>query len=239
MQLRSLAMEKHRRKAAMAVLVVCMQAYCGLPMKAQNSDSEPLRRLNSNAAFTISAPLNQTANYVSAGWGVVYGAGFNFNKHHSVVGEVLWNSLPPGDQALAPIRAALQDPAIQGHGNLVSATGNYRLKFEGRVYGIYFIGGSGLYYRNASLSRTVSAGNSVTCNPAWLWWGFSCSSGTVTANQSLASFSSSVLGGNAGVGITFRIPDSEYRFYIESRYHYAPTKGVHTQMMPIAIGVRF
>jgi hypothetical protein len=60
-----------------------------------------------------------------------------------------------------------------------------------------------------------------------------------SANQSLASLGSTVPGGNAGVGITFRIPDSEYRFYIESRYHYAPSKGVHTQVMPIAIGVRF
>jgi hypothetical protein len=208
-------------------------------MQAQNPESDPLRRLNSNAAFTISAPLNQTASYASTGWGFVYGAGFNFNKRHSVVGEVMWNSLPPSDHALAPIRAALQNPSINGHGNFVSVTGNYRLQFENRVYGIYFIGGGGLYYRNASLSQTVLVGNSVTCNPAWLWWGFSCSSGTVTANQSLASFGSTVLGGNAGVGITFRIPDSEYRFYIESRYHYAPTKGVHTQMIPIAIGVRF
>jgi hypothetical protein len=216
-----------------------MMALCVLPMMAQNPESDPLRRLNSNAAFMISTPLNQTASYAATGWGFVYGAGFNFNKRHSVVGEVAWNSLPPNDHALAPIRAALQNPAINGHGNLVSVTGNYRLKFEGRVFGIYFIGGGGLYYRNATLSQTVSAGNSVTCNPAWLWWGFSCSSGTVTANQSLASFSSTVPGGNAGVGITFRIPDSEYRFYIESRYHYAPIKGVHTQIVPIAIGVRF
>jgi hypothetical protein len=208
-------------------------------MKAQSAESEPLRRLNSNVAFTISAPLNQTANYVSAGWGLVYGAGVNVNKHHALVGEVLWNSLPPSDQALAPIRAATQNSAIHGNGNLVSITGNYRLNFERRTYGIYFIGGGGLYYRNASLSQTVSTGNSVACNPAWLWWGFSCTSGTVTANQSLANFSSTVLGGNAGVGITFGIPESNYRFYIESRYHYAPTKGVHTQIVPIAIGVRF
>jgi hypothetical protein len=214
-------------------------ALCILPMKAQNSESDTLRRLNSNAGFTISAPLNQTASYSRTGWGFVYGAGFNFNKRHSVVGEVMWNSLPPNDHALAPIRAALQDPAIRGHGNLVSVTGNYRLKFEGRVYGMYFIAGGGLYYRNAILSRTVSVGNSVACSPAWLWWGLSCSSGTVTANQSLGSFGSTVPGGNAGVGITFRIPDSKYRFYIESRYLYAPTKGVHTQMMPITIGVRF
>lgn len=83
----------------------------------------------------------------------------------------MWNSLPPNDHALAPIRAALQGPAINGHGNLVSVTGNYRLKYESRVFGIYFIGGGGLYYRNSTLSQTVSVGNSVTCSPAWLWWG--------------------------------------------------------------------
>ena len=199
----------------------------------------PVTRLNSNAAFTITAPLSQTATYSTLGWGLVYGAGYNFSEHHSLVGEVMWNSLIPSDGALAPIRAQLQDNAIHGRVNLVALTGNYRLKFEGRVYGAYFIGGAGLYYRDASLSQTVAVGDSVTCTPAWLWWGFSCASGKVTENQSLIGSSSTVFGGNVGVGLTVRVPDSRYRFYIESRYHYAPTKGVHTQVMPISIGVRF
>lgn len=229
-------MENSREQAARLMIFMLMMI---LPLKAQNHESEPFRRLNSNAAFTISAPLGQTATYSTVGWGVVYGAGYNFSRHHSLVGEVMWNSLIPSDAALAPIRAQLQYNSINGHGNLVTLTGNYRLNVEGKVYGVYFIGGGGLYYRNANLSQTIAVGNSVDCTAAWLWWGFSCTSGTVTANQSLTGFSSTVFGGNVGIGFTARIPDSGYSFYIESRYHYAPTKGLHTQVMPISIGVRF
>jgi len=229
-------MESKREQIARLMFVMFMVI---VPLHAQNHESEPVGRLNSNAAFTISAPLSQTATYTTIGWGLVYGAGYNLSRHHSLVSEVMWNSLVPSDAALAPIRAELGNSSIHGHGNLVTLTGNYRLAFEGRVYGAYLIGGAGLYYRNESLSQTISAGNAVSCTPAWLWWGFSCTSGIVSNSQNLASFSSTVLGGNAGVGFTVRIPDSRYRFYIESRYHYAPTKGVHTQVMPISIGVRF
>ena len=73
--------------------------------------------------------------YTTPGWGFVYGAGYNISKHHSVLGEVMWNRLSPTSEALAPIRAALQNNDIHGHGNLVVLTANYRLQFEGRVSG--------------------------------------------------------------------------------------------------------
>jgi hypothetical protein len=228
-------MQSKREQAAALLILMCALV---IPLEAQH-DSEPIRRLNSNAGFIVTAPLSHSAAYTSVGWGVVYGAGYNISRRHSLIGEVMWNSLGPNAAALAPIRAASQDMSIQGHGNFVTLTGNYRLKLEGRVLGTYFMGGGGFYYRDVSLSRPVSVGDSVTCNPAWLWWGFSCSSGIVTAHQSLAGSTSTALGGNVGVGFTARIPDSSYSFYIETRYHYAPTKGAHTQLMPITLGVRF
>jgi hypothetical protein len=228
-------MQSKREQSAAILIFMC--AFI-IPLEAQH-DAEPTRRLNSNAGFILTAPLRQSATYTNVGWGFIYGAGYNINKRHSLIGEVMWNSLGPNAAALAPIRAELQNGSIHGHGNFVTLTGNYRFKLEGRVYGTYFIGGGGLYYRDVNLSQSVSIGNSVTCNPAWLWWGFACSSGIVTANQSLASFSSMAFGGNAGVGFTARIPDSSYSFYIETRYYYAPTKGAHTELMPITIGVRF
>ncbi len=227
---------RNRREQAGTVLMLLL--LCVVPLRAQN-EPEQVDRLNSNAGFTVSAPLSETATYTKVGWGLIYGAGYNISKHHSLIGEVMWNSLGPRDAALAPIRAALQDSSIHGHGNLVTLSGNYRLQFERRVFGTYFIGGGGLYYRDTSLSRLVTVGSSVTCTPAWLWWGFSCSSGSVTANQTLRSASSTVFGGNAGVGFTIRIPDSRYSFYVESRYHYAPTKGMPTRLLPVAVGVRF
>lgn len=210
-----------------------------LPLRAQTYESSPFRRLNSNAAFTVSAPLSPTASYTTAAWGLTYGAGYNFSRHHSVLGEVMWNRLSPTSAALAPIRRALQNDDINGRGNLVALTANYRFGIEGKMFGTYLIAGGGMYYREASLSTHVAVGESVNCNPAWLWWGFSCESGTVTSNQVLASSSSTAPGGNVGIGFTVRIPDSDYKFYIESRFHYATNRGVPTKAIPISIGVRF
>ena len=210
-----------------------------VPLHAQSYESTPFSRLNSNVGFTVTAPLNPTAKYTTAAWGFVYGVGYNFSKRHSVLGEIMWNSLSPTSAALAPFRAALQPNNIDGKGNLVALTANYRLQVEGKVLGTYLIAGGGMYYRDASLSEHVTVGNSVTCTPAWLWWGFTCSSGTVISNQTLASSSSTVLGGNVGIGFTVRVPDSRYKFYVESRYHYAPSKFITTQVIPLTVGVRF
>jgi hypothetical protein len=210
-----------------------------LPLQAQNYESHSFSRLTSNAAFTTSVPSEPMGKYTTTAWGFAYAVGYNFNKRHSVLGEVMWNRLSPTSEALAPIRAALQNNDIHGNGNLVALTANYRLQFEGKVFGAYFIAGGGMYYRDAILSQHVVVGDSVSCTPAWLWWGFTCESGTVTSHQTLKSSSSTAPGGNIGIGFTVRIPDSQYKFYVESRYHYATNKGVATQVIPIAVGVRF
>jgi len=203
------------------------------------AQDESFQRLNSNAAFTISVPAGSTSKYMTPAWGFNYGVGYNFNTRHSVIGEVMWNRLYATSESLAPIRAALQNNNINGNGNLVALSVDYRLQFEGKVSSPYFILGPGVYYRGATLSQRVVVGNSVTCTPAWLWWGFTCESGLVTSHQSLASSSSIAPGGNVGVGLSLRIPDSKYKFYIEARYHYAANRGVPTHAIPITIGLRF
>ena len=210
-----------------------------LPLQAQDHQSEPPSRLNSNVAFTLTAPLDPTVRYTTALGGLTYGVGYNFTRRHSVLAEFMWNGLSPTSEALAPIRAATQNNDLHGHGNLVALTANYRAQFERKVFGTYFIAGAGVYYRNASLSQLVAVGESVTCTPAWLWWGFTCNSGTVTSHQTLAGTSSTAPGANVGIGFTVRIPDSQYKFYIESRYHYAANRGVATHVLPISVGVRF
>jgi hypothetical protein len=113
------------------------------------------------------------------------------------------------------------------------------LQLEGKVFGTYLIAGGGMYYRDASLSQLVVVGESVSCTPAWLWWGFTCESGNVTSHQTLASSASTAPGGNVGIGFTVKIPDSQYKFYVESRFHYATNRGVATTIIPITVGVRF
>jgi len=219
-------------------VVVWMLIYVVSP-RAQSSESSPFSRLNSNAAFTVTAPLSTMGSYTTPTWGLVYGAGYNISKRHSVVGEVMWNRLYATSEALAPIRVTPQNNDINGHGNLVALTANYRLQLEGKVFGTYLIAGGGMYYREANLSQRVVVGDSVSCTPAWLWWGFTCQSGIVTSQQSLASSSSTAPGGNVGIGFTVRIPDSHYKFYVESRFHYATNRGVATATIPITVGVRF
>jgi len=80
----------------------------------------------------------------------------------------MWNRLSATSEALAPIRTGLQNNDITGHGNLVVLTANYRLQFEGKVFGTYLIAGGGMYYCGAGLSQHVAVGDSVSCTPVWL-----------------------------------------------------------------------
>ena len=196
-------------------------------------------KLNTNLGMTVTAPLNPTARFMNIGWGVVAGAGYNFNDRHAVIGEFMWNKVYTSDTALRVIRQVSQFNDLSGSSNLFSLTANYRYELRGKSVGIYFIGGGGWYHRNANLSREIVTGNNVTCLPPWLWWGFSCTSGFVTSNQTVASFSVSSFGGNAGIGFTAKVGEPRYRFYVEARYNYAPTRNIKTQFIPITAGIRF
>lgn len=212
--------------------ILCCHAY------AQNEgDDDP--RANVNLGMTIGAPLNPTARFLNLGWGITYGTGYNFTRRHAVVGEFMWNHLYPSDAALDPVRVALQNPGIHGSGNLFAFTGNYRFELRGKALGTYFIGGGGLYYRTAELSERVTSSTSTICRPIWLWWGFTCTAGTVTSNQTIGSSSSSALGLNGGIGFTARVGEAPYRVYVETRYHYAPNKGIKTQLLGISLGIRY
>jgi hypothetical protein len=196
-------------------------------------------KFNTNLGWPVSAPLNPIAQFAGAGTGVIYGAGYNFTRRHGVLGEFMWDGLNPGAGALTPIRAALPLNDISGHSSLYALTANYRFELRGRALGIYFIGGGGWYVRKSSLTRVVVTGNTVTCSPVWLWWGATCTSGVVTANQTLVSSSSGALGGNAGIGFTARVGDAPYRIYVETRYHYANTRSINTQLIVVSVGIRY
>lgn len=143
---------------------------------------------------------------------------------------------PPNNDAFRAIQLVARSRGIDGHSNLFALTGNYRLGLQGRVFGAYLIAGGGMYYRRSKLSREVIVGAGTVCSPAWLWWGFTCQSGFVSEDQTLVSAGSTAFGGNGGVGFTIRINQEGYKFYVESRYHYAPNKNISTQIIPITFG---
>jgi len=196
-------------------------------------------KTNTNFAAVVNAPVNPTAQVAGTGWGLVAGTGFNFNRRNSVIGEFMWNRIYPLDGALQPLKAALQSSDLSGNSNLYALTGNFRFELRGWLLGTYFIGGGGWYSRNTNLSKEVTSGTGTICTSAWLWWGFTCTSGTVTAGQTEKGSSSNAFGGNAGIGFTVRVGKPPYRLYSEARYHYAPAKSISTQVIAIASGIRF
>ena len=212
-----------------------------VPVRAVWAQDEPNDnpKFNTNLGLPISTPLNPTARFAGHGAGVIYGAGYNFTRRHGVFAEFMWDWLNPGGNRLTPIQVALQLNSISAHSNLYALTGNYRFELRGVARGIYFVAGGGWYVRKSSLSRVVVTGNSISCTPVWLWWGANCSSGLVTANQTLVSASSSALGANGGFGFTARVGDAPYRVYVEARYHYAPTRNVNSQLVITTIGIRY
>jgi hypothetical protein len=150
----------------------------------------------------------------------------------------MWNR-NSADSSLQPLRAALQSGNLTAYSDLYALTGNYRYEVRGKLFGYYLIAGGGWYFRNTYLSEAVTSGSGTICTPAWLWSGFTCSSGTVTAGQTHAGASSNSFGGNIGAGFTVRVSDGPYRFYTEARYHYAPTGNVSTQFVALTIGIRY
>src|SRR5438270_13650549 len=90
-----------------------------------NDEFDENSRINTNVAFTLSAPLNPLAHSTNFGWGFVLGAGYNFSHRHAIVAEFLWNRLQPTPEALTPFRLALHSADINGHGNLLAWTANY------------------------------------------------------------------------------------------------------------------
>jgi hypothetical protein len=212
------------------------------PLSAQTGDTwcGDHCKVNSNLAVVVNVPLNPTARFATVGWGGVGGLGYNFNKSHAIIGEFMWNRTYPAGVSLQPLRSALQAANLNAYADFYVLTGNYRLEARGQFFGAYLIGGGGLYIRYTHLSQSVSVlGAATPCTQSWLWWGFNCTGGFVSASQTLASSTSSAPGGNAGGGFTFRVGDAPYRIYTEARYHYAPTARINSQFITVTTGLRF
>jgi hypothetical protein len=209
-------------------------AACGRDVSAQ--EDADISKITTNIGGGVSAPLNPIGRFINPGANFVVGVGYNITKRNSFIGQFMWSGLPPNREAFLPIRAIDGFGNISGSSNLFTLTGNYRYQHQWKTFGVYFIGGGGMYHREASLSRRVAVGTATICQPIWQWWGFSCQSGIVSQDETLISTGDTVFGGNGGVGFTIRITDNGYKFYGEARYHYAPTRGIATTLIPITFG---
>jgi hypothetical protein len=196
-------------------------------------------KVNTNLGMVINAPASSSAHVVGIGWGIVGGAGYNFNKQNAIVSEFMWNRVYPSRGALQPLQTASQSGDLKGNSDFYALTANYRFELRGRTLGTYLIGGGGWYFRNTWLSHEVPSGSGNICTPVWRWFGYSCTSGKVNPSQPPVISSLNSLGANGGIGVTARVGEAPYRFYAEARYHYAPTKNISTHFIAITLGIRY
>jgi hypothetical protein len=225
-------------RAKRLLMGVALAGLASCTVYAQDeSDDDP--RVNSNLGMTITEPVNPMGRYANLGAGIGGGVGYNFTRRHGVLAEFMWNGLSATSEALNPIRSAVQDNSINGTTNLYTVSGNYRFELRGNRLGAYLIGGGGLYYRKTYLTKGVTSPSGVPCSRSWLWYGFSCVAGMVVPNQTISSSGSNAFGFNGGIGFTVRVGPAPYRMYAESRYHYAPNDHISTQMVTVAVGIRY
>jgi len=228
--------------------IALLVALCAISAQAQSSSP-----FNLHIGGGIGVPLNPTANFAGISGTFQIGAGPNLSRSSSIVGEFLWQGLPPTRDTLLPIVNALcstnvisppslcSAASIIARNNLYALTANYMYHWDGRRYGVYVIGGGGWYYRHAQLMNVTVAPGTV-CEPAWEWWGYPCQGGFVSTSNVLATKGVSSGGANGGIGTTIKlgVGDSSVKFYVEARYHYSPQGGrISTQIVPVTMGLRW
>ena len=211
-----------------------------LGVRAQGEPGNDNPSATTSLGLPLSVPLSPTSQHVSFAAGFSVSAGYNFDRRNALVGEFMWNGLYSTNETLVPIRAALGNASVSGHGNVYAFNGSYRLELRGKTFGIYFIGGPGWYYRTVWLSKPVPTGTTISCDPAWLWWGYDCAAGLTVTDQTRVHGSAGALGVSGGGGLTIRVgSEAPYRMFVESRYHFAPTGSISTKLLVFTVGIRY
>jgi hypothetical protein len=213
------------------VSIALLGAFCLMPIQAQN-----LSKLTFNIGGGPTTPLNPTARYTGVSGNFVAGAGYNLNKHNSISGEFMWAGLPPNLFVFKPIGAPF------GNINLYALTAQYRWhhdKLAGPL-GAYLIAGGGWYYRHTSVDQNYVVPDGTVCQPIYTFWGYGCTPEGFVYTATIASRGSSAGGVNAGVGFTLRLTDNGWKFFVESRYHYAWNGPlIPSTLVPVTFGFRF
>jgi Outer membrane protein beta-barrel domain len=206
-----------------------LSAAC-MTMQAQSQNEEG--KFNFSMGGGLSVPLNPAARYVGVGGSFLGGGGYNIDQHSSIMGQFQWDGLPPSVGAIAQLNGISQSVNLYG----ITAEYKYRSGI-GKTFGFYVITGGGWYYRHASISKSTFVPTDTVCQPIYSWYGYTCSNGfvnTVGVGAGTSSF-----GGNGGIGLTIRVKDSGWKFFVESRYTYAMSRAIATQVAPVTFGFEY
>ena len=188
-------------------------------------------RWTAHVGAGVSNPIGQTSGFVHASGTFAAGLGYRFSDSQSAFVEYYYTGLPFNDGVRD--RLGFLHPSS----DLYAVTVNYKHEFRGPG-GMqpYLIGGGGWYHRVATITRPFGVGE-VLCSSSLYWWTIACLEGTVPLDKVVAGSITDALGFNGGAGMSRRIRQTRTRWYVEIRYHYAPSEGVPTRTLPILFGL--
>jgi opacity protein-like surface antigen len=192
-----------------------------------------------NLGGSLTVPLGDSADRVDLGGGFAVGVTYNASPALGVQFEygADWANLKTSPR----LGADISGNALLQYFNLNAFI---RPLHPARRIGMYLVGGGGLYYRSADITRFEGTVPAAYCDP----WLFYCSTVPVAASTVLASRSSWDWGLDAGLGFTFAVAP-HVRLYAEARYHYifgpsftqpnGTRRSADGQYLPLTLGVRF
>lgn len=205
-------------------------------VKEQESDSL-VPYVGFNIGGGLSVPISDAGNRFDLGGAFQVGITYNVTPKLGVQAEYLYSGYDIKSSAL---NAAGVD------GSHSMQYGNLNAVFQvmpSRPFGLYVLGGPGIYYRRVSI--TEFAGTTVVpyCDP----WLYICYPTAVGVEQILGQRSKTDFGLNAGLGLSLRVFGGPVRIYLEGRYHYIFSSDIDTpagpkkadgQYLPIILGIR-
>src|ERR1700687_1709509 len=194
-------------------------------------EDQPPSRWAATFGAGANTPIGRTAEFTHSGGTFTAGLGYHVSRNQSVLLQYNFSDMPFNGVTLDQLGF------LKPSSNLYSITINYKLAFRSSsVTRPYLIGGGGWYHRVATITRPSAVGE-IACSSSLAWWNLACLEGTVPLDKVVADSTSSVLGFNAGAGLSRRIAKTPASWYVEIRYHYAPYQGVPSSALPVMIGL--
>ncbi len=202
-----------------------------------------------SGGFTSIVGNGQNYGSITYGGNLMVGAGWNFNKRFSLLGEYSWNANKIPGNTLSAVYNTSPSFADSGvtqlggnvHTQAVTAEGVYYYYNDvHHSYAGYVIGGGGWYHKSTNFTTPVES-----CGYDFYY------SFCGVYNQTISSFSDNAGGVNIGTGISFK-PFGEYshaKLFAEARYVFVDTprltpnsQDAHTgseELIPVTFGIRF
>ncbi len=199
--------------------------FLALPCSAQNTS-----RFNFHLGGGFTEPVRYTDGRLDTGFNLSAGAGINLDPHLGVMAEFGYNHLGINSTILGAVGVPGGSARIYN----VGLAPIFRFNPRGR-YDFYVVGGGGYYRR--TLEFTAPTVTTTTAFDPFYGLFFPVN---VPGTTVLSSVTQNKSGLNIGGGVSVRIkPDSNTKFFAESRYHYIYTSPIRTSILPVTFGIRW